>query len=447
MPEVFEVHQMVSSLNPKIKGMVVMNVKQLGSKFAKEKAQQQFEQRINAVKTPFKIKQIRSRGKEICVHILEMNTKTKLTIHMNLGQGAFLYLLKKKSHLDLEPFKSDGFLAFIGKNKHGKWRAFCIVDCRTFRHQVKVKVFVGEIERWKKNTGPCVLTENAAFKRWLKLKLQTDRKFFLSHSIAFVMFMEKYVNGFGNYSVSEILHRMYCKHNVLPWDSALSVFSKPGLLNDFFNRPLLLEEEQRLYLKNWDPACFGPKQISQRRDFRFKFLQTYRKKTFFGHPTTALMFIEKGKKTKRKSIYTAAPSKEGIHIPTVVTTVSAKIDTIPSEARFEIKPEIQENWFRCRGSFLTEKILGVGSQDFMHPSMKASLVSNGLPANKEKKGPDYTLPTVFKTSPKSKKQRRSGDQLKREKKKLYSMGICPRNPPKSPIFSSDDEGGDSYETE
>jgi len=252
------------------------------------------------------------------------------------------------------------------------------------------------------------------------------------------MFDSKYCNGYGEYSVSETLHRLYLSCGLLPWECAAQAFNKKETLQRFLNSPLLMNEEQYLYRKDFNPVCFGPKQKTSRTEFRLNFIQVYRRLKWYGVPVIAFMFEKEGTK-ERHSVYTVACKDGSIEYPLYgfpKSKVTEKILQIYPDAQFNIQQSIEETWFRFSAVPLTEDVLGVGSHDFMHPSIENLLKEKGFAENKKPKGPVRTEKKQrdiksseedHKESP-PKKRKMNGKTLRRIRQKIYARGERPKHP-------------------
>lgn len=435
MPEAYEVMYMVQEIKDKLHNFPVNTIKLRGHEFKKPKKQKAWEKLIESIPVPCTILDIKSRGKEICI------LTDKKSFRITLGQGSFLYFLKPEENiqLEMEPFFSDCFLSF-----EGPAGTFCFVDCHTIPHQIKLMLFDGIKPKWRPKCGPCVLTENKEFQEHFRNELKLKPDYFKSHSIAAIMYNESLCNGFGEYSVSEILHRLFLKFKICPWDSGAKVFADSLKLEEFLSMPLKLLKEQQLYYKDYNPASIGPKQLAQRTEFRIHFLQVYRKlkcndtkviplaisilsdkkpeltlEAFVEDalkpkppkaettPKKASSSIEdpeledkkkipKLPKGKRKSVYTIAIPED--QIPSMISGKQKPLeDLLPGknleEARMKIQEEfIREFWFKFRGNFLTDELIGVGIHDMVSPNKEnmEAMLNYGIPINFAEKGPEKT---------------------------------------------------------
>jgi hypothetical protein len=84
---------------------------------------------------------------------------------------------------------------------------------------------------------------------------------------------ETLFNGLGQYSISEVLNRLYVRRGILPQDTAADVLQKEANRIAIMDAPKLLDEERSLYNTHFDPANLGPKQRKMRREFRYDFLK------------------------------------------------------------------------------------------------------------------------------------------------------------------------------
>jgi len=99
-------------------------------------------------------------------------------------------------------------------------------------------------------------------------KWKANPEYFQDKSIAALLFDQSLFNGFGQYLICELLHRLMTKCNVTPNMTAFDCFSNPTILCTLISAPLLLFEELQPFQSHFDPAIFGPTQ-QQTLDFTF----------------------------------------------------------------------------------------------------------------------------------------------------------------------------------
>jgi len=189
MPEVSEVMYMVLETKEKLHNLKIEEVVLVGHEFKKPAKHLKWRNLIASIPVPFSILDIKSRGKEICL----LTSQTSMRIL--LGQGSFLYFLKPEESifLEQEPFFTDCFLVFRGKQG-----IFCLVDCHTFHHQIKIALFTGSVPQWRTGFGPCVLSQHNEFRSNFKVEMENNPEYFRTHSLVAIMYNEKLFNGLAS---------------------------------------------------------------------------------------------------------------------------------------------------------------------------------------------------------------------------------------------------------
>jgi len=241
------------------------------------------------------------------------------------------------------------------------------LDCAQFKNFATFKLQTNLFPIWTQSYGPCVLTETDAFKQNFRVYWKEHPQYFIHASIARVLFNPFLFNGLGQYSVSELLHRLYKRHGISPWDNAYELFCKEEIMESVLSAPKTMQEELELYSKHFDPVIFGTKQQQQRTDFRLNFLQVYRKRTYRGQPVFCFaMRIDAG---SYKTVYTA-----------VVPSPMSSSQTSKSKRKADAKLRVTtENWYYVRGTPLTKNSLGVGFHDWHSRDAQQQLQQCGVP--------------------------------------------------------------------
>jgi hypothetical protein len=87
-------------------------------------------------------------------------------------------------------------------------------------------------------------------------------------------------NGLGQYSISEVLNRLFVRRGIVPQATAADVLQSEANRNAILGAPLLLDQERSLFINanHFDPANFGPQQRRMRQEFRYNFLKVQNSK-------------------------------------------------------------------------------------------------------------------------------------------------------------------------
>jgi len=421
MPEAYEYFTMVAHCKDLVVGMNIQQISALGEQFDKAGPQEKHMELIRKMRKRTKEKScivtdLICNGKEI------MLITTTMRVKIGFGQGAYIHFLEDDKELENEPFASDGFVAFRGF-KNGNKCALVIVDVRTTRHQVNLYLD----QDWN-TTGrsPSVLSEEFSHHFLSKLQDKKCIEILKEHSLAYVLFSEKWFYGLGEYSVSEILCRLNSAFGVAPWDRAWDcILNIPKFLESFIDAPKVMLEEQKLYWKHYSPAKFGSKQQLARAEFRLNFLQVYRKRKNKGKSVASFTF--KGAKGW-KSIYTYCLWDTGdIPIGLVSKGKKNEISDETGEATLNVV-EVEEKWYRYQGLILSHKGLGVGLHDWHFVSVAEE---TGLcePKQRPLELSSASVPKRKKTSKQEermemfKEKRKQEIAADREAKKKYSEGL------------------------
>jgi len=339
MPEVFEISMMVKMTQSYLNNLIIHRI--FYSSF-KHKGIPVFQQ----TKRPFSIVNLTHRGKEIA-----LSTSKGQHILIKLGSGSFFVIVEtwKLGKYPFDQLSGAIFYGYIGDQKY----SLVFLDCEQFKNFPNWSISEGKDPHWSPLNGPCVLTQHSQFHLAFLKYWREHPDYFKERSITHVLFDPSLFNGLGQYSISEILHRMFIKLGITPWDNSFQCFSK--YMDTLLKAPLNMENELSLYSNHYDPTIFGIKQRQQRTEFRCHFLQVYRKKQFLQCEVICLMIhINVVKKSDWKTLYTVAKHPQ---LPSKITSKRAKKE----KARLNISTE---SWYRIKGSFLTINNLGVGYFDW-----------------------------------------------------------------------------------
>ena len=183
-----------------------------------------------------------SRGKEIKMTLISVNSDKKENLMMTMGMGGhFKWASQGESFRNTHLFfhcNDGGHLAFVDVRRFGKWKC-------------------GD---WNKDRGPDPTTEYFLFCNNI---LQNLHKRAFDKPIYEVLMNQRYFNGIGNYLRAEILIRIPDED---PFQSAREFISKRNweLFELCKNIPILVYEIGGGTLKDWKNP-FG--EVSSVRDF------------------------------------------------------------------------------------------------------------------------------------------------------------------------------------
>jgi len=350
---------------------------------------------LRQIKYPFSIAKIQQKGKEIGI-----STSNDQYIVMRLCSGSYFKLVKT-SKLGYYPYDSLSGVIFYGSIEKERY-SLVFLDCEQFKNFPTWTLFNGKSPKWSDKCGPCVLTQHIEFLNHFRNYWKNHSEYFKQTSIVKVLFNSFLFNGLGQYSISEILHRLYLKFNIQPWDNSFDCFTRYS--DSILGALLIFEKEIESFNKYIDPAAFGIKQKQLRTEFRLHLLQVYRKPLFKGQ--LIYFFAVKVDGGSFKTLYTMCLHP---NLPTQTTSKSKK-----EQNAFVSMDLKNERWFRIRGIKMTTGALGVGIHDWHSKKAQQLLLKAGLP-DPHKKGPQYTPPKSNKNKHPHSRSGKRGIKIKRQK--------------------------------
>lgn len=201
---------------------------------------------------PFKNKgfkiQAKSRGKELLLELIELNTGKIYPIRMNMGMSGHFRLTKKgreDKHAHLKFNAVEGTtLSFVDVRRFGSWKAG---------------------ESWSARRGPDPTFDHSAFCSNVIDNLEKAK---FKKPLFEVLMDQRYFNGIGNYLRAEIIYRA----NVNPFLEAREQIKKyPVILELCRDVPMLAYQRGGGSIKDWQNP-FGQESQSD------KFMLCYRNK-------------------------------------------------------------------------------------------------------------------------------------------------------------------------
>jgi len=311
-------------------------------------------------------------------------------------------------------------LAFKSGNSY-----LCLLETKQTRHQVFVYVNSEPFGK-RKDHSPCVLSENIEWRDFLQNEWKSNPTQFEKITVAKMLSLSKYFNGYGGYSISESLARLYIRCGIESQMTASEIFSDPSKLEILLQLPTLLDEELRDYRKFYNPLTLTRKQLLLKRKFRFEFLKWFRKTNFnskkifsFAIQTTEGWRTIWTPTIKVQTLLTLKRKFEDEEIlDEICCTTKTKIKTASGREASKSAAYVQpcgEIWYLIKGQLLTPNSLGVGPHEWHSISAIHELEARG---KVEQKGPSQTKGTGKNS--KSSKKRSSKRAAKIRKLKFQS---------------------------